>query len=110
MVLRGAEDSLSLYRLDTIYLCVSKHDAVAKGLQLEAPLALVLDLLGWVSARRRTYRETMDAWRTSCPRLPVWEDCQANGLVAVTRGELDAERVVVLTAKGHAFAERHARR
>jgi hypothetical protein len=36
--------------------------------------ALVLDLLEWISDRPRTYAETMDAWRTSCPRLTIWED------------------------------------
>ena len=35
--------------------------------------ALVLDLLEWVARQERSYEETMDAWRTSCPRLPVWE-------------------------------------
>jgi hypothetical protein len=35
---------------------------------------LILDLLEWVGRRKRTYRETMDAWRTSCPKLPVWEE------------------------------------
>jgi hypothetical protein len=42
---------------------------------------LVLDLLEWVARRPRTYHETMDAWRTSCPRLPVWEDASGRGLV-----------------------------
>jgi len=41
---------------------------------MTAPRALIVDLLRWLDARERTYRETMDAWRTSCPRLPVWED------------------------------------
>jgi D-3-phosphoglycerate dehydrogenase len=42
---------------------------------------LILDLLEWVGERERTYRETMEAWRTSCPRLPVWEDATDRGLV-----------------------------
>ena len=42
---------------------------------------LILDLLEWVGQRERTYRETMEAWRTSCPRLPVWEDATDRGLV-----------------------------
>ena len=42
---------------------------------------LVLDLLEWVGQRERPYQETMDAWRTSCPRLPVWEDASGRGLV-----------------------------
>jgi hypothetical protein len=44
--------------------------------------ALVLDLLDWLLLRDRTYAEVMDAWRTSCPRLPVWEDANDLGLVA----------------------------
>jgi D-3-phosphoglycerate dehydrogenase len=42
---------------------------------------LILDLLEWLSRKERTYRETMEAWRTSCPHLPVWEDAQDRGLV-----------------------------
>jgi len=43
--------------------------------------SLILDLLEWVSSRERTYEEVMDAWRTSCPRLPVWEDANDFGLI-----------------------------
>lgn len=43
--------------------------------------ALVLDLVEWVAAKPRTYAEVMDAWRTSCPRLPIWEDANDLGLV-----------------------------
>ena len=42
---------------------------------------LILDLLEWLERKERTYQETMDAWRTSCPRLPVWEDANQQGLV-----------------------------
>jgi hypothetical protein len=42
---------------------------------------LILDLLEWVERRERTYQDTLDAWRTSCPRLPVWEDANDRGLV-----------------------------
>ncbi len=43
--------------------------------------ALVLDLLEWLSAAPRGYAETLDAWRTSCPRLPVWEEANARGYI-----------------------------
>ena len=43
--------------------------------------ALILDLLEWLAARERTYEEVMEAWRTSCPKLPVWEDASDRGLV-----------------------------
>jgi len=36
--------------------------------------SLILDLLEWLVKRDRSYEEVMDVWRTSCPRLPVWED------------------------------------
>jgi hypothetical protein len=45
---------------------------------------LIVDLLEWVARKERTYRETMEVWRTSCPRLPVWEDANDRGLVEVT--------------------------
>jgi len=44
---------------------------------------LVLDLLEWLACRDRSYEETMDGWRTSCPRLPVWEDANDLGLVSI---------------------------
>jgi hypothetical protein len=46
---------------------------------------LILDLLEWVAARDRTYEETMEAWRTSCPRFPIWEDATDQGLVTTVR-------------------------
>lgn len=45
---------------------------------------LILDLVAWVAERPRPYAEVMDAWRTSCPRLPVWEDAVDRGLVRRT--------------------------
>ena len=42
---------------------------------------LILDLVEWVGREERTYQETMEAWRTSCPRLPIWEDATDRGLV-----------------------------
>ncbi|HEY7902684.1 MAG TPA: 3-phosphoglycerate dehydrogenase [Casimicrobiaceae bacterium] len=41
--------------------------------------ALVLDLLEWIGPGARPYAEVMEAWRTSCPRLPVWEEANARG-------------------------------
>ena len=56
------------------------------------------DLLSWVDARPRTYAETMDAWRTHCPRLSIWEDALAAGLVAVVRDGRASS--VALTPRG----------
>ena len=61
--------------------------------------SLILDLLEWVANQDRSYRDTMDAWRTSCPKLPVWEDANDRGLI-----EVDAH-LVRLTPAGHAFLQ-----
>jgi hypothetical protein len=42
---------------------------------------LILDLIEWVARKEHTYHETLDAWRTSCPRLTVWEDATERGLL-----------------------------
>ncbi len=68
---------------------------------------LILDLLEWVGRRERTYQETMVAWRTSCPRLPVWEDANDRGLVAIE--DVDGRLVVRITTAGRALlAERRS--
>jgi hypothetical protein len=72
----------------------------------DAPAALLVDFLAWVAARPRTYAETMEAWRTSCPRLPVWEDATDGGLVAVTAGQGMAGAAVRLTDAGRALLGR----
>ena len=62
---------------------------------------LILDLVEWVGRKERTYRETMDAWRTSCPRLPVWEDATERGLVETS--SLNGRLLVRATSAGLAF-------
>ena len=42
----------------------------------------MLDLLEWIGSDPRAYSEVMEAWRTSCPRLPVWEEANARGFIA----------------------------
>ena len=65
---------------------------------------LTLDFLAWVASRPRSYAETMDAWRTSCPRFPVWEDALGDGLVGVeSDGTTLSEARVVLTLRGQAL-------
>jgi D-3-phosphoglycerate dehydrogenase len=66
--------------------------------------SLVLDLLEWLAKRDRTYDEVMDAWRTSCPKLPVWEDATDRGLV--TLENLRGTNMVRLTPTGLALVER----
>ena len=43
--------------------------------------ALIVDFLAWLARGERSYEEAMEAWRTSCPKLPVWEDANERGLV-----------------------------
>ena len=43
--------------------------------------ALIVDLLEWIGPQGRPYAEVIDAWRTSCPRLPVWEEANARGYI-----------------------------
>ncbi len=65
---------------------------------------LILDLLEWIAARPRPYCEVMDAWRTSCPRLTVWEDAIDRGFV-IRRGGAGQELLVELTPLGRSFLE-----
>ena len=65
--------------------------------------ALIIDLLSWVASRERTYEEVMDAWRTSCPKLPVWEDANERGLVATEYAS--GRSVVKVTPLGFALLE-----
>jgi hypothetical protein len=44
--------------------------------------SLILDLLEWIGPNPRPYAEVLEAWRTSCPRLPVWEDANDRGFIA----------------------------
>lgn len=43
--------------------------------------SLLVDLLEWVSGGDREYGEVMERWRTTCPRLDVWERAVRAGLV-----------------------------
>jgi hypothetical protein len=47
----------------------------------EEPHPLVLDLVEWVAAAPLPYDELMAAWRTSCPRLIIWEDAFEQGFL-----------------------------
>jgi hypothetical protein len=67
----------------------------------ERPItALTEQFLTWVAGAPRTYGEAMEAWRTSCPRMTVWEDALRDGLVRLERGGSMKEARVVLTPRG----------
>lgn len=63
----------------------------------ESASLIMLQFLAWVADRPRTYPETMEAWRSTCPRLSVWEDAIIDGLVRLDNGN---GRAVELTARG----------
>jgi hypothetical protein len=66
--------------------------------------SLVLDLLEWLWPEPRPYAEVMDAWRTTCARLPIWEEAVDRGFLVsevVERGRV----VVRVTPAGHAFLQ-----
>jgi hypothetical protein len=65
--------------------------------------ALILDLLEWVASGDRSYAEVIDIWRTSCPRLPVWEDANDRGLVK--EEQVNGCSIVRVTPLGRALLE-----
>jgi D-3-phosphoglycerate dehydrogenase len=68
---------------------------------------LILDLLEWLGSSPRPYLEVLDAWRTSCPRFPVWETAKERGLVerrhVPTQGQF-----VAVSAAGVAYLREKA--
>jgi hypothetical protein len=74
----------------------------------EATDPLVLDLVEWIAREPRLYSEVIETWRTSCPRLTIWED-------AVDRGFVTRETVagvglrVAITKGGEKFLRAHGR-
>ena len=69
---------------------------------------LVLDLVEWVARQPRPYAEVMAAWRTSCPRLTVWEDAVDRGYVE-RRSSQNGTTMVITTAAGQTFLRAHGR-
>jgi len=68
---------------------------------------IMLQFLRWIADRVRSYAEVMEAWRTSCPRLSVWEDATIDGLVRL-ESDADGRTVVTLTARGRAILDGEA--
>lgn len=67
---------------------------------------LLLEFLRWLSDRPRTYADTMEAWRSTCPRQTVWEDALASGLIEVESSGRRGQAEVRLTAQGQSTLER----
>jgi hypothetical protein len=69
----------------------------------DSPSLIMIQFLSWVADRPRTYAQIMDAWRTSCPRLSVWEDAVIEDLVRI---DGNGARVVALTKRGAAVLQK----
>jgi hypothetical protein len=65
----------------------------------QQPSLIMLQFLAWIADRPRNYAQTMEAWRSSCPRLSVWEDAIIEGLIRI---ESNANRSIRLTPQGAA--------
>lgn len=59
--------------------------------------SLTLRLLEWAAEAPRSRTELMEAWKSTCPRLSIWEDACADGLLGCGAGRDDP---VFLTEKG----------
>ena len=70
--------------------------------------ALVLDLVEWIGREPRPYSEVIEVWRTSCPRLTIWEDAVDRGYVARQPGSGQAIHVAI-TESGAKFLREHGR-
>ena len=70
--------------------------------------SLILDLVEWIDKQPRCYTDVMEAWRTSCPRLPVWEDAVDAGYV-VRQHKTDQGEMVSVTDKGRQLLVQHGR-
>jgi hypothetical protein len=66
---------------------------------------LIRDLLAWIGPTARPYDEVMAAWRTSCPRLPVWEEAGLRGLLERQAGDAELPARVVISELGRALID-----
>jgi hypothetical protein len=66
---------------------------------------LILDLLEWIGPHPRPYAEVLEAWRTSCPRLPVWEEANKRGFVDHLH-ERGQAALVAVSRQGRAHLEK----
>jgi hypothetical protein len=64
---------------------------------------LMLQFLSWISDRRRTYTEAINAWQSTCPRHTIWEDAMIDGYIELKRHETVQDPEVTLTADGVAL-------
>ncbi len=67
---------------------------------------LVLDLLEWMGSSPRPYAEVLEAWRTACPRLTVWEDANERGYLE-RHYEPGRGRLISVSGAGADHLHRH---
>jgi hypothetical protein len=70
--------------------------------------ALLIDLVAWIAREDRDYAQVMEAWRTSCPRLPVWEEANERGLVT-RKYRTGRGPIVCVTDAGRTFLDLNGR-
>jgi CTP-dependent riboflavin kinase len=69
---------------------------------------LVLDFVEWIAREPRAYSEVIGVWKTSCPRLTIWEDAADKGYVA--RETVSGQGLVVkVTENGEKFLRDYGR-
>ena len=68
--------------------------------------ALTLQFLEWLDETPRSYADTMEAWRSACPRMTIWEDALKDGLVVY---EAATTKMVRLTPQGRGLLARETR-
>jgi hypothetical protein len=64
---------------------------------------LMLEFLDWISSRRRTYTEAMNAWQSTCPRHTIWEDAMIDGYIQLNRQGTLSDPEVMLTSLGRSL-------
>jgi hypothetical protein len=81
-------------------VCPDPEDAMPESESL-----LMLEFLSWLSSRRRTYSEAMDAWQSHCPRQTIWEDAMIEGYIEIKRQATNQDPEVSLTARGRTLLD-----
>lgn len=69
---------------------------------------LVLDFVEWIAREPRSHAEVLATWKTSCPRLTIFEDASEHGYVTrETRAGVGL--VIAVTEPGKQLLRRHGR-
>ena len=68
--------------------------------------ALILDLLEWMGPDPRRYDDVLEVWRTSCPRLPVWEEARDRGYITRCSGP-GLTQLITVSPAGADHLRRH---